>query len=41
VTRLCADDNDKKARDWVKEQMLALGAEYKVGMIEGLCKDEV
>lgn len=43
VTRLCADDNDKKARDWVKEQMLALGAEYKVnatgtqfGLIPGL-----
>ncbi|KAK4962634.1 hypothetical protein LTR10_000261 [Elasticomyces elasticus] len=30
VTRLCADDNDKKARDWFREQVLALGADYKV-----------
>jgi N-carbamoyl-L-amino-acid hydrolase len=32
VTRLCADENDKLARDWFREQVLALGAEYKVGM---------
>ncbi|KAK0919916.1 hypothetical protein LTS16_025810 [Friedmanniomyces endolithicus] len=30
VTRLCADDNDKLARDWFREQVLALGADYKV-----------
>ena len=30
VTRLCADDNDKKVRDWFREQVLALGADYKV-----------
>ncbi|ETN45722.1 uncharacterized protein HMPREF1541_09555 [Cyphellophora europaea CBS 101466] len=30
VSRLCADENDKKARDWFKEQVLALGADYKV-----------
>lgn len=26
VTRLCADDNDKKVRDWLRDQVLALGA---------------
>ena len=26
VTRLCADENDKKARDWFRDQVLALGA---------------
>ncbi|KAL4903140.1 hypothetical protein BDW74DRAFT_186465 [Aspergillus multicolor] len=30
VTRLCADENDKLARDWFRDQVLALGAEYKV-----------
>lgn len=30
VTRLCADENDKKVRDWFRDQVLALGAEYKV-----------
>ncbi|TVY50682.1 N-carbamoyl-L-amino-acid hydrolase [Lachnellula cervina] len=30
VTRLCADENDKKVRDWFREQVLALGASYKV-----------
>jgi N-carbamoyl-L-amino-acid hydrolase len=30
VTRLCADENDKKVRDWFKDQLLALGADYKV-----------
>ncbi|KAL4917372.1 hypothetical protein BDW62DRAFT_218179 [Aspergillus aurantiobrunneus] len=30
VTRLCADKNDKLVRDWFREQILALGAEYKV-----------
>jgi N-carbamoyl-L-amino-acid hydrolase len=30
VTRLCADENDKKARDWFRDQLLALGADYKV-----------
>jgi N-carbamoyl-L-amino-acid hydrolase len=30
VTRLCADENDKMARDWFREQVLALGADYKV-----------
>lgn len=30
VTRLCADDNDKKVRDWFRDQVLALGADYKV-----------
>ncbi|KAE8827297.1 hypothetical protein PTNB85_08650 [Pyrenophora teres f. teres] len=30
LTRLCADANDKKVRDWFREQVLALGAEYKV-----------
>ncbi|KAK0249624.1 hypothetical protein LTR29_014603 [Friedmanniomyces endolithicus] len=30
VTRLCADDNDKLARDWFRGQVLALGADYKV-----------
>lgn len=30
VTRLCADENDKMARDWFREQVLALGAEYQV-----------
>ncbi|KAK4539199.1 hypothetical protein LTR36_001157 [Oleoguttula mirabilis] len=30
VTRLCADENDKKVRDWFRDQVLALGADYKV-----------
>ncbi|KAL3435096.1 hypothetical protein BDV09DRAFT_195274 [Aspergillus tetrazonus] len=30
VTRLCADENDKLARDWFRDQVLQLGAEYKV-----------
>ncbi len=30
VTRLCADENDKKVRDWFRDQLLALGADYKV-----------
>jgi N-carbamoyl-L-amino-acid hydrolase len=30
VTRLCADENDKFARDWFRDQVLQLGAEYKV-----------
>lgn len=30
LTRLCADENDKKARDWFRDQLLALGADYKV-----------
>jgi N-carbamoyl-L-amino-acid hydrolase len=30
ITRLCADENDKKVRDWFREQVLALGADYKV-----------
>lgn len=29
VTRLCADENGKIVRDWFKEQVLALGADYK------------
>ncbi|KAJ9643774.1 hypothetical protein H2204_001919 [Knufia peltigerae] len=43
VTRLCADDNDKKVRDWFRDQVLALGADYKVNatgtqfaLIEGM-----
>lgn len=31
VSRLCADENDKKVRDWFRDQVLALGADYKVG----------
>lgn len=30
VTRLCADENDKKVRDWFRDQLLELGADYKV-----------
>ncbi|KAJ9293194.1 hypothetical protein DTO217A2_9284 [Paecilomyces variotii] len=30
VTRLCADENDKKVRDWFRDQVLALGAKYTV-----------
>lgn len=30
VTRLCADANDKLVRDWFRDQVLALGAEYQV-----------
>lgn len=30
VTRLCADENDKLARDWFRKQVLQLGAEYSV-----------
>ncbi|KIW84606.1 hypothetical protein Z517_03856 [Fonsecaea pedrosoi CBS 271.37] len=30
VTRLCADENDKKVRDWFKDQLIELGADYKV-----------
>ncbi|KAL3469707.1 hypothetical protein BJX99DRAFT_264951 [Aspergillus californicus] len=30
VTRLCADENDKLVRDWFRDQILKLGAEYKV-----------
>ena len=30
ITRLCADANDEKERVWFREQVLALGAEYKV-----------
>jgi hypothetical protein len=32
VTRLCADENDKMARDWFREQTLAMGAEYQVSL---------
>ncbi|PSS25660.1 hypothetical protein M430DRAFT_64184 [Amorphotheca resinae ATCC 22711] len=30
VTRLCADENDKMVRDWFRDQVLALGGNYKV-----------
>ncbi|ORY00602.1 N-carbamoyl-L-amino-acid hydrolase [Clohesyomyces aquaticus] len=30
LTRLCADENDKLARDWFRDQVLELGADYKV-----------
>lgn len=30
MTRLCADENDKLARDWFRKQVLQLGAEYSV-----------
>ncbi|KAL4760992.1 glycosyl hydrolases family 31-domain-containing protein [Aspergillus foveolatus] len=30
VTRLCADENDKLARDWFRGHVLQLGAEYRV-----------
>ncbi|KAF2098864.1 N-carbamoyl-L-amino-acid hydrolase [Rhizodiscina lignyota] len=30
LTRLCATDYDKQARDWFRDQVLALGADYKV-----------
>ncbi|KAL4950651.1 glycosyl hydrolases family 31-domain-containing protein [Aspergillus filifer] len=30
VTRLSADENDKLVRDWFREQVIALGAEYAV-----------
>ncbi|KAL2812927.1 hypothetical protein BDW59DRAFT_176866 [Aspergillus cavernicola] len=30
VTRLCADENDKLVRDWFRDQVTKLGAEYKV-----------
>jgi N-carbamoyl-L-amino-acid hydrolase len=33
ITRLCADENDKKARDWFRDQVLALGADYKVNAV--------
>lgn len=33
VTRLAADENDKKVKDWFRDQVLALGAEYQVGRI--------
>lgn len=32
VTRLCADENDKKVRDWFRDQVLALGAKYTVSI---------
>lgn len=30
LTRLCATEHDKHARDWFRDQVLALGADYKV-----------
>ncbi|KAF2116618.1 N-carbamoyl-L-amino-acid hydrolase [Lophiotrema nucula] len=30
ITRLCASAEDKLARDWFKDQVMALGADYKV-----------
>lgn len=32
VTRLCADESDKKVRDWFRDQLLELGADYKVSV---------
>ncbi|SCV41388.1 uncharacterized protein FFB14_07453 [Fusarium fujikuroi] len=33
LTRLCADDNDKKVRDWFRDQAQSIGATYKVNTI--------
>lgn len=30
LSRLCGTDHDKNARDWFRDQVLALGADYKV-----------
>lgn len=32
LSRLCATEWDKMARDWFKDQVLALGADYSVSM---------
>jgi len=30
LSRLCATEHDKKMRDWFRDQVVAMGADYKV-----------
>jgi len=32
LSRLCATEYDKSARDWFRDQVVAMGAEYKVSI---------
>ncbi|KAL2202642.1 Zn-dependent exopeptidase [Sarocladium strictum] len=33
LTRFCADDNDKKVRDWFRDEALSIGAKYEVNSV--------